>query len=195
MYIESLEKLINSFRSLPGVGYKTAQRYAYSILNRTKEEAQDFAENIIKAKQNIKFCKECGNFSESDICEICRKKSKDILCVVKEPKDISVMEKVKNFDGVFHVLNGTISPLENRGPDDIRIRELLDRVKRYDTHEVIMALNPDVEGDATAMYISKLLTPLKVKVTRLAQGISMGSDIEFADEVTLSRAMEKRTVL
>ena len=195
MYIESLEKLINSFRSLPGVGYKTAQRYAYSILNRTKEEAQDFAENIIKAKQNIKFCKECGNFSESDICEICRKKSKDIICVVKEPKDIAVMEKVKNFDGVFHVLNGTISPLENRGPDDIRIRELLDRVKRYNTHEVIMALNPDVEGDATAMYISKLLTPLKVKVTRLAQGISMGSDIEFADEVTLSRAMEKRTVL
>ncbi len=195
MYIESLEKLINSFRSLPGVGYKTAQRYAYSILNRTKEEAQDFAENIIKAKQNIKFCKECGNFSESDICEICRKKSKDIICVVKEPKDIAVMEKVKNFDGVFHVLNGTISPLENRGPDDIKIRELLDRVKRYNTHEVIMALNPDVEGDATAMYISKLLTPLKVKVTRLAQGISMGSDIEFADEVTLSRAMEKRTVL
>lgn len=195
MYIESLEKLINSFRSLPGVGYKTAQRYAYSILNRTKEEAQDFAENIIKAKQNIKFCKECGNFSESDICEICRKKSKDIICVVKEPKDIAVMEKVKNFDGVFHVLNGTISPLENRGPDDIRIRELLDRVKRYNTHEVIMALNPDVEGDATAMYISKLLTPLKVKVTRLAQGISMGSDIEFADEVTLSRAMEKRTTL
>lgn len=195
MYIESLEKLINSFRSLPGVGYKTAQRYAYSILNRTKEEAQDFAENIIKAKQNIKFCKECGNFAESDICEICRKKNKDIICVVKEPKDIAVMEKVKNFDGVFHVLNGTISPLENRGPDDIRIRELLDRVKRYNTHEVIMALNPDVEGDATAMYISKLLTPLKVKVTRLAQGISMGSDIEFADEVTLSRAMEKRTTL
>lgn len=195
MYIESLEKLINSFRSLPGVGYKTAQRYAYSILNRTKEEAQDFAENIIKAKQNIKFCKECGNFSESEICEICRKKSKDIICVVKEPKDIAVMEKVKNFDGVFHVLNGTISPLENRGPDDIRIRELLDRVKRYNTHEVIMALNPDVEGDATAMYISKLLTPLGVKVTRLAQGISMGSDIEFADEVTLSRAMEKRTTL
>ena len=195
MYIESLEKLINSFRSLPGVGYKTAQRYAYSILNKTKEEAQDFAKSIIDAKNNIKFCKECGNFSEQDICEICKKKSADTICVVKEPKDIAVMEKVKNFDGVFHVLNGTISPLENRGPDDIRIKELLYRVQKYKTKEVIMALNPDVEGDATAMYISRLLTPLGVKVTRLAQGISMGSDIEFADEVTLSRALEKRTTI
>ncbi len=195
MYIESLEKLINSFRSLPGVGYKTAQRYAYSILNKTKEEAQDFAKSIIDAKNNIKFCKECGNFSEEDICEICKKKSADTICVVKEPKDIAVMEKVKNFDGVFHVLNGTISPLENRGPDDIRIKELLSRVQKYKTKEVIMALNPDVEGDATAMYISRLLTPLGVKVTRLAQGISMGSDIEFADEVTLSRALEKRTTI
>ena len=118
-----------------------------------------------------------------------------LIRVVKEPKDIAVMEKVKSFDGVFHVLGGTISPLENRGPDDIRIKELLSRVQKYGTKEVIMALNPDVEGDATAMYISKLLTPLGVKVTRLAQGISMGSDIEFADEVTLSRAMEKRTTL
>ena len=195
MYIESLEKLINNFRSLPGVGYKTAQRYAYSILNKTKEEVAEFAKSIIDAKNNIKFCKECGNFSETDICEICRKKNTDIICVVKEPKDIAVMEKVKSFDGVFHVLGGTISPLENRGPDDIRIKELLSRVQKYGTKEVIMALNPDVEGDATAMYISKLLTPFGVKVTRLAQGISMGSDIEFADEVTLSRAMEKRTTL
>ena len=195
MYIESLEKLINNFRSLPGVGYKTAQRYAYSILNKTKEEVAEFAKSIVDAKNNIKFCKECGNFSETEICEICRKKNTDIICVVKEPKDIAVMEKVKSFDGVFHVLGGTISPLENRGPDDIRIKELLSRVQKYGTKEVIMALNPDVEGDATAMYISKLLTPLGVKVTRLAQGISMGSDIEFADEVTLSRAMEKRTTL
>lgn len=195
MYIESLEKLINSFRSLPGVGYKTAQRYAYSILSKTKEEAQDFAKSIVDAKNNIKFCKECGNFSEEDICEICKKKSADTICVVKEPKDIAVMEKVKNLDGVFHVLHGTISPLENRGPDDIRIKELLSRVQKYNTKEVIMALNPDVEGDATAMYISRLLTPLGVKVTRLAQGISMGSDIEFADEVTLSRALEKRTTI
>lgn len=193
MYIESLEKLINSFRSLPGVGYKTAQRYAYSILNSTQQEAKDFADAIIDAKQKIKFCSECGNFSETDVCETCLKKNKQIICVVKEPKDVVAMEKVKNYDGVFHVLHGTISPLENRGPNDIRIKELLDRIKKYGTKEVIMATNPDVEGDATAMYISRLLTPLGVKVTRLAQGVSMGSELEFADEVTLTRALESRT--
>ena len=193
MYIESLEKLINSFRSLPGVGYKTAQRYAYSILNSTQQEAKDFADSIIEAKQKIKFCSECGNFSETDVCETCLKKNKQIICVVKEPKDVVAMEKVKNYDGVFHVLHGTISPLENRGPNDIRIKELLDRIKKYGTKEVIMATNPDVEGDATAMYISRLLTPLGVKVTRLAQSVSMGSELEFADEVTLTRALESRT--
>ena len=156
MYIESLEKLINSFRKLPGVGYKTAQRYAYSILNSNKEDVNEFANNIISAKEKIKFCKECGNFSETEICESCLKKNKDIICVVKEPKDVVAMEKVKTFDGVFHVLHGTISPLENRGPNDIRIKELLERVKKYHTKEVIMATNPDVEGDATAMYISRL---------------------------------------
>ncbi len=193
MYIESLEKLINAFRSLPGVGYKTAQRYAYNVLNSTQEEAKDFANAIIEAKQKIKFCNECGNFSETDVCETCLKKNKQIICVVKEPKDVVAMEKVKNYDGVFHVLHGTISPLENRGPNDIRIKELLDRIKKYGTKEVIMATNPDVEGDATAMYISRLLTPLGVKVTRLAQGVSMGSELEFADEVTLTRALESRT--
>ena len=193
MYIESLEKLINAFRLLPGVGYKTAQRYAYSILNSTQQEAKDFADVIIEAKQKIKFCSECGNFSETDVCETCLKKNKQIICVVKEPKDVVAMEKVKNYDGVFHVLHGTISPLENRGPNDIRIKELLDRIKKYGTKEVIMATNPDVEGDATAMYISRLLTPLGVKVTRLAQGVSMGSELEFADEVTLTRALESRT--
>ena len=189
MYIESLEKLINSFRSLPGVGYKTAQRYAYSILNGSKDDAKNFAENIIVAKEKIKFCVECGNFSEE---EICKKRDKEVICVVKEPKDVVAMEKVKNFNGVFHVLHGTISPLENRGPNDIRIKELLDRVKKYGTKEVIMATNPDVEGDVTAMYISKLLEPLGIKVTRLAQGVSMGSELEFADEVTLTRALESR---
>ena len=192
MYIESLEKLINSIRSLPGVGYKTAQRYAYSILNSDNEVAKQFAQNILDAKSKIKFCEECGNFSETDVCENCLKKSKDVICVVKEPKDVVAMEKVKNFDGVFHVLHGTISPLEGKGPNDIRIKELLARIQKYDTKEVIMATNPDVEGDATAMYISKILTPLGVKVTRLAQGVSMGSELEFADEVTLTRAMESR---
>ena len=192
MYIESLEKLINSFRSLPGVGYKTAQRYAYSILNSDDQNAKEFAENILQAKQKIKFCSECGNFSESEVCESCLRKNKEIICVVKEPKDVVAMEKVKNFDGVFHVLHGTISPLEGKGPNDIRIKELLDRIQKYNTKEVIMATNPDVEGDATAMYISRLLSPMGVKVTRLAQGVSMGSELEFADEVTLTRAMESR---
>lgn len=192
MYIESLEKLINSFRSLPGVGYKTAQRYAYSILNGNNEDAKEFAKNIVEAKEKIKFCSECGNFSETEVCESCLKKNKEIICVVKEPKDVVAMEKVKSFDGVFHVLHGTISPLENRGPNDIRIKELLSRVQKYGTKEVIMATNPDVEGDATAMYISKLLEPFNVKVTRLAQGVSMGSELEFADEVTLTRALESR---
>lgn len=192
MYIESLEKLINSFRSLPGVGYKTAQRYAYSILNGTEENANTFAQNLIAAKQKIRFCEECGNFSETEVCESCTRKNKDVICVVKEPKDVVAMEKVKSYDGVFHVLHGTISPLENRGPNDIRIKELLERIKKYNTKEVIMATNPDVEGDATAMYISRLLEPLGVKVTRLAQGVSMGSELEFADEVTLTRALESR---
>ena len=192
-YIESLEKLITSFRSLPGVGYKTAQRYAYCILNSEEKIAQDFAENILNAKKNIKFCEECGNFSESDVCESCLKKSTEVICVVKEPKDVVAMERVKNYDGVFHVLHGTISPLENRGPNDIRIKELLARVQKYGTKEVIMATNPDVEGDATAMYISRLLEPMGVKVTRLAQGVAMGSELEYADEVTLTRAMESRT--
>lgn len=192
MYIESLEKLINSFRTLPGVGYKTAQRYAYSILNGTTENANSFAQNLVDAKQKIKFCEECGNFSETEVCETCIKKNKEIICVVKEPKDVVAMEKVKTFDGVFHVLHGTISPLENRGPNDIRIKELLERIKKYNTKEVIMATNPDVEGDATAMYISRLLEPLGVKVTRLAQGVSMGSELEFADEVTLTKALESR---
>lgn len=192
MYIESLEKLINSFRTLPGVGYKTAQRYAYSILNDSLEKAKEFSQNIIDAKQKIKFCEECGNFSETEVCENCIKKNKEIICVVKEPKDVIAMEKVKSFDGVFHVLHGTISPLENKGPNDIRIKELLQRIKKYNSKEVIMATNPDVEGDATAMYISRLLEPLGVKVTRLAQGVSMGSELEYADEVTLTKALESR---
>lgn len=192
MYIESLEKLINCFRSLPGVGYKTAQRYAYSILNMEQEKVKNFTDSITEAKEKIKFCKECGNFSETEVCETCQKKNTQIICVVKEPKDVIAMEKVKNYDGVFHVLHGTISPLENRGPNDIRIKELIGRVQKYGTKEVIMATNPDVEGDATALYIARLLTPLGVKVTRLAQGVSMGSELEFADEVTLTRAMESR---
>ena len=147
---------------------------------------------VLQAKEKIHFCSECGNFTDREVCSICQTRSHKIICVVKEPKDIISMENVKNFDGVYHVLFGTISPLEHRGPDDIKIKELLSRVQKDKVEEVIMATNPDVEGDATAMYIAKILKPLGVKVTRLAQGIAMGSDLEYADEVTLSKALEAR---
>ena len=189
---EPIERLIEYFRQLPSVGKKTAQRYAFYIIENSREKAENFAKAIMEVKDKVKLCKECGNYSISEICPICQKRNKKVICVVQEPKDIISMEKVKTFDGVYHVLFGTISPLENRGPNDIRIKELLARVNKDGVEEVIMATNPDVEGDATAMYISRLLKPLNVKVTRLAQGISMGSDIEFADEVTLGKALEQR---
>ena len=190
--IEVLEKLINFFRTLPGVGAKTAQRYAYKIINSDSSYAKDFANSILEAKKKIGYCKECGDFTDKEICEICAKRSQKIICVVKEPKDVVALEKSKSFSGVYHVLHGTINPLENRGPNDIRIKELLERISKYNTEEVIMATNPDVEGDATALYIAKLLKPLGVKVTRLAQGVSMGSELEYADEVTLAKAIEAR---
>lgn len=193
--IEPIERLIASFRTLPGVGYKTAQRYAYSIINGELDSAKEFAEAIVNAKENIKYCSVCGNFTDTDICSLCKNRSSKQICVVKEPKDVVSMEKVKNYEGTYHVLHGTISPLENKGPDDIRIKELIERVQNGDVEEVIMATNPDIEGDVTAMYIAKLLKPLGVKVSRLAQGISMGSDIEYADEVTLTKALEKRQLL
>ena len=192
MFDEPIEKLIEYFRQLPGVGKKTAQRYAFYIIENSKEKAENFANAIKEVKDKVKLCTVCGNYSTTNICPICQKRNRKVVCVVQEPKDIISMEKVKSFDGVYHVLFGTISPLENRGPNDIKIKELLARVSKDGVEEVIMATNPDVEGDATAMYISKLLKPLGVKVTRLAQGIAMGSDIEFADEVTLERALEQR---
>lgn len=192
MQEDIIENLIEQFRSLPGVGYKTAQRYAFSIIEGKVERAKRFADAILQAKEKIHFCSECGNFTDREVCSICQTRSHKIICVVKEPKDIISMEKVKNFDGVYHVLFGTISPLEHRGPDDIKIKELLSRVQKDKVEEVIMATNPDVEGDATAMYIAKILKPLGVKVTRLAQGIAMGSDLDYADEVTLSKALEAR---
>lgn len=185
-----VEKLIGAFMSLPGVGHKTAQRYAYSILDKDKENAKNLAQAILLAKEKIVLCKNCGNFSGEELCPICRGRKSKILCVVKEPKDIASMERVKNFDCLYHVLHGCISPLENKGPDDIKIKELLKRVSAFE--EVVVATNPDVEGEATAMYIAKILKPFGVKVTRLAQGISMGSDLEYADEITLTRAIEAR---
>lgn len=190
-----IEKLIGAFMCLPGVGRKTAQRYAYSILGGDDDSARNLAQCIVVAKEQVKFCKVCGGFATDDLCGICKHRKSPIVCVVKDPKDITNIEKVKNFDCVYHVLHGCISPLENKGPEDIRIKELLERVNAGGISEVVVATNPDVEGEATAMYIARLLKPLGIKVTRLAQGISMGSDLEYADEVTLSRAIEARREL
>ncbi len=192
MQDDVIERLIEQFRTLPGVGYKTAQRYAFSIIEGKSQRAENFASAIIEAKKKIGFCSVCGNFTDKEICPICSHRDRTIICVVKEPKDIIAMEKVKTYNGVYHVLFGTISPLEHRGPNDIKIKELLARVQADKVKEVIMATNPDVEGDATAMYIAKLLKPLGVRVTRIAQGISMGSDLEYADEMTLAKALEGR---
>ena len=190
--IESMDRLINSFTKLPAVGQKTAERYAYAVINMDMADVQEFAKNLVEAKSSIKFCSVCGNWSDKEICNICAKRSSQTICVVKEPKDIVAMEKVRDYNGTYHVLHGCISPLAGKGPDDRHIKELLDRVGNGDVNEVIMATNSDVEGEATSMYIARLLKPLGIKVTRLAQGISMGSDIEYQDEVTLTKALQDR---
>ncbi len=191
--IAPLARLVAEFSKLPGVGAKTASRYAYAVLNSTDEQVADFVEAIREVKQKVHFCKVCGNYSESDTCEICASRRADVICVVKEPKDIVALEKVKDFDGVYHVLHGVISPMEHIGVDDIKIKELLGRLDGV--VEVILALNPDVEGEATAMYIARLIKPLGIKVTRIARGLPEGSAIEYADESTLSRAMMSRIEL
>lgn len=193
-YPKDIQKLINEFTRLPGVGKRTATRYAYKVIDMTEEEAEKLTTAIMNVKQNIRYCKVCGNFTDGDECEICKRRDHSVICVVKEPKDLAAMERTGSYKGVYHVLHGCISPLDNVSPDDIRIRELLARITDT-TSEVIIALNPDVEGDATAMYIGRLLKPLGVKVSRLAHGIPIGQDIEFADEVTLSRAMAERKEL
>lgn len=190
--IESMQRLINAFTYLPGVGRKTAERYAYSILNLTQEDVDFFANSLKEVKRKVRFCSICGNFTDDDICDICKTRKSDIICVVKEPKDVLAIEKAKNFNGLYHVLHGTINPLEGKGPNDIRIKELLQRVQGGDIKEVIVATDTDVEGEVTASYIAQILKPLNIKVTRIAQGISMGSALQYADEVTLSKAIQDR---
>ncbi len=195
VFIEPIGKLINEFSKLPGVGKKTAQRYAYKIIDMSESDARAFAEAIIGVKRKVKYCKVCGNFTEEDTCAICRTRDKSVLCVVKEPKDVAAIEKLHEFKGAYHVLHGVIDPLAGVGPNDIRIRELLARLQEGGVKEVIVATNPDVSGDATAMYIAKLIKPFDVKVTRLAHGIPIGSEIEYTDDVTLARAFVERTQL
>ena len=190
----ALQNLADQFARLPGIGGKTAQRLAFHVLSLPLEDAESFAEAILEAKKQVHTCPQCQNLTDRTLCPICDDMMRDqgLICVVAEPKDVIAMERSREFRGVYHVLHGVISPLNHVTQDDIRIRELLLRVGRGDVREVIMATNPDTEGEATAMYISRLLRPMEVKVTRLAYGVPVGSQLEYADEVTLSRALEGR---
>ena len=190
----ALERLTEQFAKLPGIGGKTAQRLAFHILSMSQEEDREFADAIVEAKTAVHLCPVCCNLTDRDICPICENDDRDhgVICVVAEARDVIAMERAREFNGVYHVLHGVISPLNHIGPDDICVRELLARVGRGDVREVIMATNPDTEGEATAMYISRLLRPMEVRVTRLAYGVPVGSQLEYADEVTLLRALEGR---
>ena len=196
-YGSQLSRLIEQLSSLPGIGSKTAQRLAFHLLNLPPERAQAFADAIVQARSAIHCCPICQNLTDLPVCSICDDDRRDhaTICVVAEPRDVMAMERAREYRGVYHVLHGVISPLNHMGPDDIRIRELLNRVSGGTVAEVIMATNPDTEGEATAMYLSRLLRPLGVRVTRLAYGIPVGSQLEYADEVTLLRALEGRQEL
>ena len=190
----ALQNLADQFARLPGIGGKTAQRLAFHVLGLPQEDAEEFAEAILEAKRTVHTCPSCQNLTDRELCPLCDDDTRDksLICVVADPKDVIAMERSREFRGVYHVLHGVISPLNHVTQDDIKIKELLIRVGTEDVREVIMATNPDTEGEATAMYISRLLRPMEVKVTRLAYGVPVGSQLEYADEVTLSRALEGR---
>lgn len=193
-YIESLQNLADRFGSLPGVGKKSALRMAYSVLELSEEEAQSFAQAIIDAKEKIHFCPVCQNLTDKELCSVCTDLGRDrsIICVVEDARDVASMEKVREYRGLYHVLHGVISPMNNVTPDKIKIAELLARLADGEVEEIIIATNPTVEGEATAMYLSRLIKPLGISVTRLAYGMPVGGNLEYADEVTLFRALEGR---
>ena len=196
-YSPSIQKLIESFERLPSIGNKTAVRLAFYMLNASNEETDSFIKSIQDAKNNLKLCSKCYNISDTDPCEICSNPKRDEtkICVVEDVKDVVAIEKIHEFKGLYHVLHGSISPMDGIGPDDIKIKELLARLMEGKVKEVILATNPKVEGEATAMYISKLVKPMGVKATRLAHGIPVGGDLEYTDEFTLGKALEGRTEL
>ena len=193
-YPKPLAKLIGEFAKLPGIGYKTAQRLAFHILSLDDAEAQALADSITEAKREMKYCSICGNLTDQDPCAICSDQSRrtDVICVVESPKDVAAMERIREFNGQYHVLNGVISPMEGVGPEDINLRSLIKRLQNSDVRELIIATNPNIEGEATAMYIARLIKPAGIKVTRIAHGLPVGGDLEYADEVTLLKAMEGR---
>ena len=194
IYSPSIEKLIESFERLPSIGHKTATRLAFHMLNLSEEETNEFIGSIENARKNLKYCSICYNISDTDPCEICANSKRDsnIICVVEDVKDVIAMERTHEFKGLYHVLHGTISPMNGIGPEDIKIKELLNRLSNSEIKEVIIATNPRVEGEATAMYLSKLIKPFGIKVSRIAHGIPVGGDLEYTDEITLAKALEGR---
>jgi len=192
--IVPLNELISQFERLPGIGKKTAQRLAYSILEQPPERAEKFAEALVNARRKIHFCKVCQSFTDLEVCSVCDdlRRDKSVICVVAEPKDVMAFERTREYSGVYHVLHGVISPLDGVGPEQLRIKELMARLSDGEVKEIIMATNPTVEGEATASYLSRLIKPMGIKVTRLAYGIPVGGDLEYADEFTLARALEGR---
>ncbi|MDD7718352.1 MAG: recombination mediator RecR [Eubacteriaceae bacterium] len=196
-YPKPLAKLINELSKLPGVGGKTAQRLAFHILSMTDAEAGNLAHAIEEAKAQMKYCSVCGNLTDTDPCVICADKSRrqDVICVVESPRDVMAMERIREFDGLYHVLHGAISPMDGVGPEDINLKSLIVRLQNSDVKEIILATNPNIEGEATAMYIARLIKPSGIKVSRIANGIPVGGDLEYADEVTLLKAMEGRREL
>jgi len=193
-YAAPVQHLIEEFEKLPGIGHKTAQRLAFHVLNLPEEKVVSFARALVDAKRKTGFCSVCGNITDVDPCRLCAsdKRDKSVICVVQTPRDVAAMERIREFRGLYHVLNGLISPMEGVGPDDINIKSLIRRVAQGGVQEVILATNPTVEGEATAMYISKLLKPMGVKTTRIAHGLPVGGDLEYADEVTLAKSLEGR---
>jgi len=196
-YSPSIEKLIESFEKLPSIGHKTAIRLAFHVLDMSEEEVNQFVGSITSAKQNLKYCSKCFNITDTDPCEICSntKRMENIICVVEDVKDVIAMERMHEFKGLYHVLHGAISPMHGVGPEDIKIKELLQRLQTEEISEIIVATNPTIEGEATAMYLSKLIKPLGIKVTRIAHGIPVGGDLEYTDEITLMKAFEGRREL
>ncbi|MBP8976514.1 MAG: recombination protein RecR [Bacteroidetes bacterium] len=194
---ESLEQLAEHFAQLPGIGRKTAHRLAFYVLKMPQEEVEALANALLSVKEKIQYCSVCSNITETDPCPICAdaKRDRTLICVVEEPNDVLAIEKTNDFHGLYHVLGGALSPLDGIGPDDLKIKELLHRLSESSVAEIILALNPNVEGEATTLYLSKLLKPFGIKVTRIARGLPVGSDLEFADEATLSRALEGRILL
>lgn len=191
---EPVARLIEEFSKLPGIGPKTAQRLTYFLLRVPAEEARVLAQAILEIKEKVTFCSECFNITENDPCQLCSSVTRDVskICVVEEPLDVLALERTREFSGLYHVLHGAISPMDGVGPEDLRIRELLNRLQRRQVDEIILATNPNLEGEATAMYLARLLVPLGVKVTRLARGLPVGGDLEYADEITLTRALQGR---